>query len=195
MTALHLDAEWLRQKYEVEGLSTYEIARLVQRDPKRVYEKLRDFGIPTRPRGLNLRHGGRDNYILNGGVPTFLGRSHSAETRRKLSVAASRPKPWIRGQRNGMAGRTGSSNPNYKDGSSPERQRLYASGEGRALIRAVYARDGYRCTSCGAGKTGPRSLHAHHVKPWAEYPELRFEIENLVTLCRDCHHAAHRKTA
>lgn len=124
---------------------------------------------------------------------TFAGRTLSPESRALLSAAHSVPKPYLRGAANGMAGRTGESNPNYRDGSSPERQRLYSSGEGRAILRAVYARDGYRCTRCGAPKQGPKTLHAHHVKPWSTHPELRFDLENLVTLCRTCHHDAHRK--
>jgi 5-methylcytosine-specific restriction endonuclease McrA len=113
--------------------------------------------------------------------------------RRRISEARAIKRWGAVGPANPMYGRIGALNPNYKDGSSPERQRLYASGEGRELIRAVYRRDDYRCQSCGARKSGPRSIHAHHVKPWAEFPALRFDLDNLITLCRSCHHAAHRK--
>jgi 5-methylcytosine-specific restriction endonuclease McrA len=171
-------------------MSTYEIGALVGRDPKRIYEKLRDFGIPTRPRGLNLS--GRDNYMQIPGVANpFSGKSHTAETRAVLSRKASVAKPHIRGAANGMSGRTGPSNPNYRDGSAPERQRLYASSEWKEIQRNVYARDNYRCVHCGSGKTGPKSIHAHHIRPWAGNKALRFDMANLVTLCRDCHHWVH----
>ena len=39
--------EWLQQKYVAENLSTYAIAKIVNRNPKRVYEWLVDFCIPT----------------------------------------------------------------------------------------------------------------------------------------------------
>jgi len=188
----HLDREWLYQKYIVEGLSTYDIGRLVGRDPKGVYTKLRDFGIPTRPRGQNLA--GSDNYMRQpGAVNPFQGRQHTEATKRRLSQKASVEKPWLRGERNGMAGRTGETNPNYIDGSSPERQRMYAHGTWKAVLRAVYARDNYRCVRCSAPKTTPRSLHAHHIKPWAGNPALRFDLDNLVTLCRTCHSWVHSK--
>lgn len=188
--ALHLDPAWLRQKYETEGLSTYDIGKIVGRDPKSIHRKLIDFGIPTRPRGLNLRD--EDNFMRRpGAINPFKGRRHSAETRAVLSKKASVPKPHIRGERNGMAGRTGESNPNFKDGSSPERQRLYANAEWKAFLRRIYARDLYRCTRCGSPKKGRRSLHAHHIKPWAGNPTLRFDESNVVTLCRKCHEWVH----
>jgi 5-methylcytosine-specific restriction endonuclease McrA len=118
---------------------------------------------------------------------------HSAATKELLSIAASVPKPYLRGKRNGMSGRTGNTNPNFKDGSSPDRQRLYASSEWRAILRAVYARDDYRCRRCGSEKLRKRWLHAHHISPWAGNPTLRFDLANLVTLCRPCHSWVHSK--
>lgn len=187
----HLDKDWLYQKYIVERLSTYEIGRLVNRDPKRIYEKLIDFGIQTRPRGLNLK--GKDHWTQKGIPNAFLGKHHSAETRKILSEKASIPKPWLRGSRNGMYKKNGDSNPNYKDGSSPERQRLYAGSEWKEVQRQVYKRDNYHCVRCGSPKRGWRGLHAHHIKSWAGNPELRFKLSNIVTLCKDCHNWVHSR--
>jgi predicted RNase H-like nuclease (RuvC/YqgF family) len=36
-------------------------------------------------------------------------------------------------------------------------------------------------------------LVAHHVKPKSQYPELKFDLENGVTLCVDCHKDHHKK--
>lgn len=90
-----------------------------------------------------------------------------------------------------MAGRTGSSNPNWKGGSAPERQRIYASGEWRRLRRQLRNRAACMCEVCGSTD----DLHMHHIKSWAEYPDLRLELDNLMLLCRDCHYDAHRKEA
>lgn len=134
------------------------------------------------------------NYMLRPGVVNpFAGKKHTAETRAVLSRKASVPKPYLRGAGNGMSGKTGPLNPRYIDGSSPERQRAYASARWQEVARLVRARDGYRCQDCGAEKQGSRSLHLHHVKPWAGNPDLRFEPDNIVTLCADCHRARHAK--
>ncbi|MBC7933196.1 MAG: HNH endonuclease [Rubrivivax sp.] len=60
---------------------------------------------------------------------------------------------------------------------------------------AIFARDDYTCQHCGArsGKDRPVYLHAHHVKQFAYYPELRFEVSNGLTLCKECHGAVHRQ--
>lgn len=52
---------------------------------------------------------------------------------------------------------------------------------------AVYERDGYTCQECGA----QGELNAHHIKTWASHPELRFDVSNGVTLCKDCHAKKH----
>ena len=97
------------------------------------------------------------------------------------------------GPANGMHGRTGALNPRYIDGSSPERQRLYVQGAGRAFLNAILERDAYQCQRCGKSKAQPRSLHVHHVTPWAGNPTLRFESHNVVTLCAGCHRWVHSK--
>ena len=53
--------------------------------------------------------------------------------------------------------------------------------------RSILSRDGRKCIKCG----GVKKLHAHHKKPWAEYPELRYEVSNGETVCLDCHLIIH----
>jgi len=53
---------------------------------------------------------------------------------------------------------------------------------------SVYERDAFTCQDCG--DSGVR-LEAHHIKPWAHNPELRFDVGNGVTLCQDCHKKKH----
>jgi 5-methylcytosine-specific restriction endonuclease McrA len=54
--------------------------------------------------------------------------------------------------------------------------------------RAVYERDDFTCQGCK--RRGGR-LNADHIKSFARFPELRFELSNGRTLCEDCH----RKTS
>lgn len=54
----------------------------------------------------------------------------------------------------------------------------------------VFERDNYTCQSCG--QIGGE-LNAHHIKPFAQYEALRYDINNGVTLCKECHKEIHRK--
>ena len=51
--------------------------------------------------------------------------------------------------------------------------------------KEVYKRDNHCCQWPGCNKkTG---LNAHHIKTWAQYPGLRFLVDNGITLCK-LHH-------
>ena len=50
---------------------------------------------------------------------------------------------------------------------------------------SVFRRDNFTCVLCNKSKSG--QLEADHIKPWCDFPELRFDIDNGRTLCRDCH--------
>lgn len=49
----------------------------------------------------------------------------------------------------------------------------------------VYARDHFKCKWPGCSQN--KKLNAHHIKKWSDYPSLRFEIANGITLCK-AHH-------
>jgi 5-methylcytosine-specific restriction endonuclease McrA len=106
----------------------------------------------------------------------MLGKKHREDTKRKISDAK---KSTLRGEEN----------PNFKNGryTLENRRRSWhytKSLDYRDWRKAVYERDGYTCQNCGQ-RGG--YLTAHHVKSWAEHPELRYEIDNGQTLCEPCH--------
>lgn len=53
----------------------------------------------------------------------------------------------------------------------------------------VKIRDNYTCQICG--KRGSK-IHSHHVNSWDKFPEIRYEIDNGVTLCNLHHDEFHR---
>lgn len=56
---------------------------------------------------------------------------------------------------------------------------------------SVFERDNYTCVECGdhnyEGRGKTVELHADHIKPFALFPDLRFDINNGRTLCKPCH--------
>ena len=53
---------------------------------------------------------------------------------------------------------------------------------------AVIARDNGMCQRCGILGV---EIHAHHIKPYKDFPALRFDLDNGVALCFRCHWAEH----
>jgi hypothetical protein len=55
----------------------------------------------------------------------------------------------------------------------------------------VFKRDNYTCQECG--KKG--QLNAHHIKPWAHNENDRYDLNNGITLCLECHARKHPERA
>jgi hypothetical protein len=73
--------------------------------------------------------------------------------------------------------------------SSKERIKLRALTEYRHWRKEVYERDNYTCQCCSDNSSG--NLNAHHLYSWDKNPEIRFDVNNGITLCKTCHKAFH----
>jgi hypothetical protein len=104
------------------------------------------------------------------------------EWKKKMSVARS-------GSKNPMYGKTGDKHPMWKGGVTPVHNKIRSSIESKLWIQSVFARDGYTCQKTGV-KGG--KLTAHHILNFAQYPELRFAIDNGITLSVESHKLFHR---
>lgn len=85
----------------------------------------------------------------------------------------------------------GKAHPRYKPNSGKSQRSIeYQRYEYKTWRKAVYERDNYTCQKCN--KRGGR-LEAHHIKPWSDYPEVRFDVNNGMTLCETCHAHEHKR--
>lgn len=75
---------------------------------------------------------------------------------------------------------------------NPEPRRLKHGNDFRYADwrNAVFQRDDYKCRRCDIHSW---KLRAHHIFEWADYPELRYDVENGETLCNQCHDEHHWK--
>ena len=51
----------------------------------------------------------------------------------------------------------------------------------------------YVCEKCNKRRKTTRVLHAHHIYSWKQFPNKRYERDNGVVLCIQCHNTFHRK--
>jgi len=73
---------------------------------------------------------------------------------------------------------------NYRGGIS-SKEHLERDKFRKSVQKRVFERDDYICQLCGQ-RGG--DLHVDHIQSWKDYIELRFDINNCRTLCRDCHY-------
>lgn len=71
--------EWLENQYTVLGKTANQIAREIGRDPKRVWEWIRNYGLETRPRGSHI-----SNHFPKGIEPWCKGKHLPEETKQKI---------------------------------------------------------------------------------------------------------------
>lgn len=64
-----------------------------------------------------------------------------------------------------------------------ELNKLRGSTKYRKIRKQALERDNFICLNCGSKE----NLEVDHILPVCNYPELLFDLENLRTLCYDCH--------
>ena len=156
----------------------------------------------------NWKGGQRTKVCVRCGSPFQVYPSGINSTHCSLTCANRDMADAQRGVSNLSKGRSGNANALYRNGfmerGSSNSNWVGESGLTRrnALIREsvefqewrdkVFTRDDYTCRHCA--KRGG-DLHAHHIKQFAKYPNLRFDVGNGLTLCVDCHRKTFKPTA
>lgn len=100
------------------------------------------------------------------------GFKHSMETRLRMSEVK-------KGDRTHL----------WKGGITKLNDSIRRNVEYRMWREKVFQRDNWTCQECFARSCAHKRviLNADHIKPFAYFPELRFEVSNGKTLCIDCH--------
>lgn len=94
--------------------------------------------------------------------------------------------PWNKGKKGlQVAWNKGKPYTQIRNGNPKERRVAMGRIEYISWRNQVFKRDNYTCQLCDSYGGG---LHADHIKPWANFPELRYEITNGRTLCVPCHY-------
>lgn len=136
------------------------------------------------------------------------GTRHTEETKRKISEKITKitnSPDWKKKMREKLTGRRlseehkkkisdglrrsdrvryGPDHQNWKGGVTSEKKKIVNSPEYRDWRLMVFGCDNYTCRLCGQRGC---YLSAHHIRRFADFPELRFAVSNGITLCRDCH--------
>lgn len=144
--------------------------------------KLKPLSEKTKQK-ISLKNKGR--------VSGMKGKKHSARTKAKMKLIhagkAYRGRgfvAWNKGKK--MPQLTGENNPRW----ITDRSQLSEQGDRRSPIYRdwrmnVWKRDDFKCKINNLDCEG--RIEAHHILSYTKYPELRYEINNGITLCH-AHH-------
>lgn len=82
--------------------------------------------------------------------------------------------------------------PVYKQKKYPKNFKKASSREVNSLVRQMcFKRDDWLCQICGKS-IDEVQLHCHHIEGYAQNPVLGNDIENVITLCKECHKEVHK---
>ncbi len=138
---------------------------------------------------------------------SLMGRKFSSETIKKMRLAAIKrnPSSWMTGKqaylmtdeiRNKISinrkGKASGENNHKWIKDRTKLSSISSQGERRTSIyfnwrKQVWTRDNFKCKIANSDCNG--KIEAHHILSWSEHVELRYDINNGITLC----HAHHPK--
>lgn len=161
-----IDKDKLYQLYCVEKYSTPDLEKVFNAERSTIRNRLKKYGW-MRSKEETYKQARRNKKLRDAN----LGKKATLETRKKLSEV-----------HKGL--QAGENHPNWQGGITPINKIIRHSNEYKEWIKNVFERDDYVCQMCES-KSG--ELHANHIKKFSDYPELRFDINNGITLCKNCH--------
>ncbi len=167
----------LREKRKLQKIvHTEETKRKISKANKgRILSEEWRKKIGERHKGIKLTKEHKKNISR-----ALKGKIVTEKTRNKMSIAQKdKPHPYAVGEKNWS----------WEGGITPLNKKIRHSIEYRLWREAVFARDNWICQKCG--KRG-RILHPHHIQNFSKYPQLRFAIDNGITLCKICHIQFHK---
>jgi hypothetical protein len=135
-----------------------------------------------------------------GRTPHNKGKTLTDEEKQKISIGCVGRAPWNKNKK--LTGKPMSLSHKTKlscslrnmkeeefDGFvAPVSQQERGKFEATGIRLECFRKSDYTCDKCNARGT---VLNAHHLNSWKHFPEQRFDIDNLVTLCNVCHKQFH----
>lgn len=134
---------------------------------------------------MSVRYKGEKGY--------FYGKRHTDESKLKISIAKIGKKRMplsLETRKKISVANSGEKSYNWKGGIWKGNNKIRKSLEYKIWRESVFTRDNYTCKKC---KRRGYKIDPHHILNFSSHLDLRFNIENGITLCRKCHNNFHNK--
>lgn len=166
-----LQLDEIKAKAKATNLKKYGVENIFA--SKQIQAKIRQtnlkkYGVEVPTQNPEIRAKGTETCLKKYGVENY-GAIYSSQHKKELS-------------------------PTWKGGVEYHRVER-SSYEYRSWRKGVFDRDLYACQCCGdKNRIGHTvKLVAHHIKNWKDNEDVRYEVDNGITLCEKCHLSFHGK--
>ena len=158
-----LTKDILEELYVIKHMTSEEIGNKYGTTGNTVISLVREYGlkVPTRSELLEIY------YNKKGGYEKVRATQSKLENRIKSSCR-----------------QHGISIDEFKGFSTTEQHMSRNNTYYKEWVRKVFKRDNYTCQCCG--KHGG-DLNAHRLYNFSEYEDLRYDVDNGITFCKECH--------
>ena len=175
----------LKKLYCLEKKSLKEIGIIFNEDATTVHRLMKKYGIETRnsyeTNIVNLNETEIINLYNEGyscsRIAEKMGVSKDTVRKRleENNITLKEQSFYVSGEKSNT----------WKGGITPENKKVRESSAYKEWRIEVFKRDSYTCQACEDGKGG--NLHAHHIENFSDNEHIRFDINNGITLCNNCH--------
>ena len=173
----------------MKGLKGFQKGHKINKGKK--YSKKRKSKISATLRGRIFTKKWKKKLSLS-----HKGKKQSEITKKKISkTVLGKAKPWLKGKKpwnyqKKSPQTSGKKNGNWKGGITPKNHKTRTSLEMKLWKKACLERDNFtdQKTEIRGGE-----LEVHHINNFADFPEIRFAIDNGITLSKKSHKDFHKK--
>lgn len=194
--------DFLYDKYVNELLTVRQLSLLLYENIKMtssVLELLHRFNIPVRHGSEAIKIQWINNNERRIKTSNLAKKNLTTnEVRRKIATLVKtqdyheKASASKQGKNNPMFGKCGSLHPRYNPNlTNEERKKRRNTSADKVFRLSVFERDNFICQKCGCVKGG--NLEAHHILNHWKYKDLRYDVNNGITLCKKCHKNFHKK--
>jgi hypothetical protein len=189
--------EILYKLYFEELKSFSQIANIFDTQSQTICNRFKEYGLRARNYSESLK--GRTIFWKDKIRTASKGKTHAAESKRKISLSKIGCIPYNKGLtkfQNPDKVKYGCPNDkhwNWKGGISDINCRIRQSSEYKLWRTQCFQRDGYTCREC---KKIGGTLNVHHEIQFSELIRQKkplFDLKNGKTLCKSCHKKLHWK--
>lgn len=181
-----------RKKISIANIGNKK--RLGKRHSKKTKEKLRQVNLGKKHSKETKEKISKKLKEIGHLPPSNKGNKMTQESKDKISKNHSRYWLGKKQSKESIEKRVkqirGDKNCNWKGGITPKNIKIRHSSEYKLWRESVFKKDNFTCQKYS---TSGGELNAHHINNFADFPELRLEIKNGITLSKKAHKEFHKE--